>query len=72
MYSVGGSLYVTKANRFAESIEIARGIEIHGVDRNNVYFIKSKRITESITRESIYSYNLADQSIKICTIKFKY
>lgn len=72
VYSVNGGLYVTKSNRFCESIEIARGIEIYGVDRNNVYFTKSKRITESITRESIYSYNLADKSIKICAIKFKY
>lgn len=72
VYTVNGSLYVTKSNRLVESKEIARGVEIWGIDRNNVYFLKSKRITDAITRDTIYSYNLADHSIRLCSIRFRY
>lgn len=72
VFSVDKSLYVTKSNKITEAKEVARGIEIYGVDRNNVYFLKSKRLQDSLTRESIYSYNLADGSIKLCSIRFRY
>lgn len=72
IFSVDKCLYVTKSNVFTEAKEIARGIEIYGIDRNNIYFVKDKKITEHITRESLYSYNLSDGNIKICSIKFRY
>lgn len=72
IFTIDGSLFVTKSNRVSECKEIARGIEIYGIDRNNVYFIKEKKITDSISKESIYCYNLGDRSIRLCKIGFKY
>lgn len=72
VFTVDGSLFVTKSNRLAECKEIARGINIYGIDRNNVYFVKEKKINEYITKEHIYCYNLSDKSIRLCKICFKY
>lgn len=72
IFTVDRSLYITKSNKVLEAKEIARGIELYGIDRNNIYFVKDKKINESITRESIYSYNLYDESIKLCNIRFRY
>ena len=72
VFTVDGSLFVTKSNRISDCKEIARGIEIYGVDRNNIYFTKDKRITETISKEHIYCYNLGDRSIRLCKIGFKY
>lgn len=72
IFSVDRSLYISKANIVTEAKEIARGIDIYGIDRNNIYFVKDKKISDNIIKESLYSYNLSDNSIKICSIKFKY
>lgn len=71
IFCVDKSLFLTKSNKVVEAKEVAHDIEIWGVDRNNVYFLKDVKLKDGVTKESIYSYNLSDGSIKLCRIRFK-
>ena len=71
-FTINKTLFVTKSNRLAEPKEVANGVEIYSFDSGKVYFVKSKKINEAISKEVIYSYNIKDDTVRLCKIYFKY
>lgn len=71
-YQIKDSIYVCKLNRISEQNEIARGASIYGVDRNSVYFSKESSIADGVTKETLYSYNVASNSLRLCNIRYRY
>ena len=65
-------LFIAKSNRLADPVDIAHGVELYTVEKNKVYFIKSKRINEKISKDSLYSYNITDGTVRLCKIVFSY
>lgn len=72
VFTINRMLFITKSNRIKEPIDIAHGVELYSVENNKVYFIKSKKISEKISKDSLYSYNIADGAIRLCKIVFSY
>lgn len=72
VFTIEKRLFVTKTNRMLESKDIAHGVELYTVDKNKVYFVKSKRITDKISKDTLYSYNIPDGTVRMCKIMFTY
>lgn len=72
VFTVDKRLFIAKSNRLVEPKDIASGVELFSMDNGKVYFIKSKKINESISKESLYSYNIRDGAVKLCKIVFSY
>lgn len=72
VYEVDNRLYTCKVNRVSEAVEIAGGVEVYGVDRSSVYFTKSVRLAGTdIEKETLYSYNLSNKTLRLCNIRYK-
>ena len=65
-------LFIAKSNRLSEPKDIAHGVDLYSMEGNKVYFIKSKRIDDKISKDSLYSYNISDGSIRLCKTIFTY
>ena len=72
IFSIDNRLYITKSNRLMEPKEIVHGVELYSVDNNKIYFVKYKKITDKVTKESLYSYNIKDGIIRLCKTIFTY
>lgn len=72
VFIIDGRLYVAKSNRLGEPKDIAHGVELYSVEKNKIYFIKSKRVNNQISKDTLYSYNIVDGSIRMCKIIFSY
>jgi hypothetical protein len=72
VFTIEKRLFVAKSNRLVEPKDIAHGVELYTVDKNKIYFIKSKQINDKISKDTLYSYNIVDGSIRLCKIIFTY
>lgn len=72
VFTINKMLFIAKSNRLADPVDIAHGVELYTVEKNKVYFIKSKRINEKISKDSLYSYNITDGTVRLCKIVFSY
>lgn len=72
VFTINKRLFVTKSNKITEVKEIVHGVEIYCVENNKVYFTKSKKISDKIKRDTLYSYSIKDGNIRICKIIFSY
>lgn len=70
VFEINGRIFVAKSNKYVESREIARDVEIYAYDRGLVYLLKKEEITMKINKETIYSYSLNDGSLRLCKIQF--
>lgn len=72
VFTIEKRLFISKSNRLNEPEEIACGVELYALDNNKVYFIKSKKINEKISKDKLFSYSLKDKKIRLCKIIFTY
>lgn len=72
VFTIDKRLFVTKSNRLSESKDIAHNVELYTLDKNKIYFVKSKKITDKISKETLYSYNIPDGVVRICKIMMSY
>lgn len=72
VFTIERRLYITKSNKLMECRDIAHGVELYSVDSNKIYFIKSKKISDKISKDTLYSYNIKDGTIRMCKIIFTY
>lgn len=72
IFTIDKKLYITKSNRIAKCVDIAHNVELYNVSNKKVYFIKSKRITDKISKDTLYSYDMIEGIVKICKIIFAY
>jgi hypothetical protein len=72
VFVIDNRLYMTKSNRLMEPKDIAHGIELYTVDKGKIYFIKSKRINDKISKEYLYSYAMKTGALRLCKIVFSY
>lgn len=70
VYSIRNRVFVAKTRKYVEPKEIARGVEIYSCKQNIVYLCKPKIVTPGVRKEVIYSYSLADESLRLCKIQF--
>lgn len=71
-FVVNKTLFVTRSNRLAQTEEVANGVELYAADSGKIYFKKTKKVSEAVNKNVIYSYNTRDQSIRLCKIYFDY
>lgn len=72
VFTIDRRLFVAKSNRLVKPVDVAHGVELYAVDKGKVYFVKSKKINERISKDSLYSYNIADGTVRLCKIIFSY
>lgn len=72
IFSIDKRLYISKSNRLMEPKDIAHGIELYAVENGKIYFIKSKKINEKISKDSLYSYTIKNGAIRLCKTLFSY
>lgn len=72
VFTIGKRLFLAKSNRLVEPKDIAHGVELYTVENNKIYFIKSKRINDKISKDTLYSYNITDGVVRICKTLFSY
>ena len=72
VFSIDKRLYVTKSNRIMESKDIAHGVELYAVEKGKIYFIKSKKINDRISKDSLYSYTIKNDTVRLCKVVFSY
>lgn len=65
------SLFITRSNRTTDVKEIAKGVELYGINSNCVYFTRSKRINSMIQKEQVWCLNLTDMTTTLCKIEYK-
>lgn len=70
--NIEGRLIVFSKDRQSEPKLVASGIELYTVENNKVYFTRSKGVTDSIAKDTLYSYNLKDGITRICKIIYSY
>lgn len=71
VYEINNRIFIAKATQYKEPKEIARGVTIHSYDRGLVYLVKKLRVSNDIDKESMYAYNLNDNSMRLVRIIFK-
>lgn len=72
IFTIDKRLFVAKSTRAVEAKDIAHGIDLYTVENGKIYFIKSKKVTEQISKDTMYSYNISDGSVRLCKIIFSY
>lgn len=72
VFTIEKRLYISKSNRLMEPKDIAHGVELYSVENNKVYFVKSKKINNKLTKDILYSYSIPDETIRLCKIVYSY
>lgn len=72
VFTIGKRLFVAKSNRLCQSKYIANSAEIYNVEKGKVYFVKSKKVNDNIVKETLYSYSINDEALKVCKILYNY
>lgn len=72
VFTIDKRLYFTKSNRLMEPKVIAHGAEIYAIENNKIYFTKSKKISDRVSKDTLYSYSIRDNAIRLCKIIFTY
>lgn len=72
VFTIEKRLFIAKSNRLVEPKDIAHGVELYAVEKNKVYFIKSKKVNERISKDTLYSYSIHDGTVRICKTLFSY
>lgn len=72
IFVIDKRIFLAKSNRAVEPKDIAHGVELYAVHKNKIYFVKSKRIHDKISKETLYSYDIKDGTVKLCKILFRY
>lgn len=70
VFAVDNRIFIAKIDKYIEAKEIARGAEIYSYKDKYVFISKPKVIATGIKKETIYSYNLEDGSLRLCKIQF--
>lgn len=70
VFVIRNRVFVAKARNYVEAKEVARGVDVYSYKAGIVYFVKSKFVAPGIKKEVIYSYSLADGSLRLCKIQF--
>lgn len=71
VYFVGRKLFVTQLRGVSENKNLANGVEFWGLDEDKVYFLKTSKITDKVSKNSIYSYNAGDGAIRLCRVTYE-
>ena len=73
VFTINKRLFIAKSNRLVnDPVELANGVELYAVEGNKIYFTKSKRINDKVTKDTLYSYSLRDENIRICKMMYTY
>lgn len=72
VFVIDKRLYLAKSNRIMEPKDIAHGVELYSVENGKIYFIKSKKINDKISKESLYSYTIHSGALRLCKTLFSY
>lgn len=72
VFVIDKRLYLAKSNRIMEPKDIAHGVELYSVEKGKIYFIKSKKINDKISKESLYSYTIHSGALRLCKTLFSY
>jgi hypothetical protein len=72
VFTIEKRLFLAKSNRLVDPIDIAHGVELYSVEQNKIYFIKSKKINDRVSKETLYSYNITNGNIRLCKILYTY
>lgn len=70
IYVVRGRLFIARASKFVEPKELARNIELYAFEDDLIYFLKPQLVAKGIRKETIYSYSLKDNNLRMCKIQF--
>lgn len=70
VYEVDKRIFVTKAYRFSEPLEIASGFKLYAYDRGLLYLINTEVISSGVRKETIYACSVVDNSMRLCQIKY--
>ena len=72
VFTIDKTLYIAKSNRISNPVDVAHNAELYTLDKNKVYFVRSKKIDDKINKESLYSYNITDGVARLCKVIFNY
>ena len=72
VFVIDKRLYLAKSNRIMEPKDIAHGVELYSVEKGKIYFIKSKKINDKISKDSLYSYTIQSGALRLCKTVFSY
>ena len=72
VFVIDKRLYLAKSNRLMEPKDIAHGVELYAVEKGKIYFIKSKKINDKISKDSLYSYTISNGALRLCKTVFSY
>lgn len=72
VFVIDKRLYLAKSNRLMEPKDIAHGVELYAVENGKIYFIKSKKINDKISKDSLYSYTISNGALRLCKTVFSY
>lgn len=70
VYVIAGRLYIGDRKVAFGDTEIAKGVQLHSIDRKAVYFYKLSRVSEDIFKRTMYSYQFKDKAIRLVNIDF--
>lgn len=70
VYEIDKRIFISKAYKFVEPKEVAKGVEIYSFDRGIIYLVKRTTIGKGTRKEIFYSYSLRDANLRLCKIKF--
>ena len=70
VYCISNRLFLASSEKFADPKEIARGVELIGFERDMFYFVKPKMVSSKVCKETVYSYSLRDNNLRLCKIRF--
>lgn len=70
IYSIDNRIFICKAYRMSEPIEIAHDSKLVSVDKGNVYFIVNDIMDSGVDKDTLYSYGIANKEYRIIEINF--
>lgn len=72
IFVINHRLCIAKSNRLVEVKDIAHGVDLYTIEKGKVYFTKSKKINDKVSKDALYCYSIKDKTTRLCKIMYTY
>jgi len=70
LFEVGKNIYVSDLYHYNGVKKLISNVELHAIENNRLYVNKRKKLLSGIYEETLYSYDLVDNKVRLCRITF--
>ena len=70
LFEVNKNIYVADLYKYTGVKKLISNVELYSIENNRLYVNKRKKLLSGICEETLYSYDLVDNKVRLCRINF--